>query len=98
MTVASGEVARRIVPANIAWNEKIQQRVSATSSVLAQMKGIKMCGLTPMISTHLQGLRTEEIEYSKKLRVLHIMIHAISTFIWAHNSTTMFTYTNCIHG
>ncbi|KAK7736158.1 hypothetical protein SLS53_007186 [Cytospora paraplurivora] len=35
-----------IGPARMQWNEGVQERVSTTSSMLSQMKGIKMMGLT----------------------------------------------------
>ncbi|KJZ71929.1 hypothetical protein HIM_08685 [Hirsutella minnesotensis 3608] len=78
--IASVELARRMAPARVSWNEKVQARVSAMSNVLSQMKSIKMTGLTPVVSEYIQGLRVVEVNYSKKLRLLLIIMHAIASF------------------
>ncbi|OLN88034.1 Multidrug resistance-associated protein 7 [Colletotrichum chlorophyti] len=54
-----------IGPARMQWNEGVQNRVSMTSSMLAQIKGIKMMGLTDCLSSVLQDLRVSELELSK---------------------------------
>lgn len=51
-----------------AWNERIEDRVSKTSSVVAQATAIKMFGLGRVIEKYLIGLRTKEIDASKKFR------------------------------
>ncbi|POR35875.1 ABC transporter, transmembrane domain, type 1 [Tolypocladium paradoxum] len=80
-TMASVAVARGIAPARVAWNNKIQIRVATTSGVLSQVKGIKMSGLAPVVSEHIQHLREVEMEYSKKLRLLTACIHAITPVV-----------------
>ncbi|EQL02449.1 ABC transporter, transmembrane domain, type 1 [Ophiocordyceps sinensis CO18] len=79
-TAASIELARRMAPARVAWNEKVQARVSATSDVLSHIKGIKMMGLVPNVSEYIHGLRVIEVDFSKKLRTLLIFMHAIASF------------------
>lgn len=65
-------------PARIAWNQSIQCRVAATSGILAQLKGIKMTGLAPIAANTLQELRVTEVNKSKDLRVLSILLFALS--------------------
>ncbi|KAM4067250.1 ABC transporter [Hirsutella rhossiliensis] len=79
-TAASIELARRMAPARVAWNERVQARVSVTSNVLAHIKGIKRTGLVPAVSEYIHGLRLVEVDFSKKLRVLLIVMHAIASF------------------
>jgi ABC-type bacteriocin/lantibiotic exporter with double-glycine peptidase domain len=63
--------------ARTAWNEKVQTRVGATSNVLAQLKSIKMSGLSSVLSEFLQRLREEEIKASLKERRTRVMLHAL---------------------
>ncbi|KAK5996562.1 ABC multidrug transporter B [Cladobotryum mycophilum] len=76
-TIASVEIARRMIPSRIAWNEKIQERVATTANILGQVKGIKMTGLAPVVSEHIQNLRVVEVKYSKQMRVLNVALHAM---------------------
>jgi hypothetical protein len=62
----------------MAWNQSIQGRVSATLSVLSQLKGIKMSGLAPTAANNIQELRVTEVKKSKNLRILSILLFAIS--------------------
>jgi ATP-binding cassette, subfamily C (CFTR/MRP), member 1 len=73
-TVLNEKIAAKMGPAKMAWNQGVQERVSATSSMLSQMKGIKMTGLAGFFSQHVQGLRDEEIKLSKTYRVAVIYI------------------------
>ena len=63
--------------ARAAWNGKVETRVAATSNVLAQLKSIKMSGLSSVLSDFLQNLREEEIQASLKERYTRIMLHAL---------------------
>lgn len=74
--VAAFEIGRRLAPALIAWNKEIQNRVSTTSSLLSQVKNIKMIGLKPVVTGVVQELRETEIEYSKRFRVIQIIMKA----------------------
>jgi ATP-binding cassette subfamily C (CFTR/MRP) protein 1 len=62
--VASGLVMQR----QAMWLEAIEKRITATTAMLGAMKGIKMCGLTDILSSTLQGLRVTELRISKKFR------------------------------
>ncbi len=54
------------------WLEAIEKRISATSAMLASMKGVKMCGLKDTLLVSLQKLRVDELRISKKFRKLII--------------------------
>ncbi|KAI8313633.1 ABC transporter [Colletotrichum sp. SAR11_59] len=67
-----------IGPARMMWNEGVQERVSTTSSMLSQIKGIKMMGLTDYFATMVQQLRVAELDMSKKFRMFIVRIILIS--------------------
>ncbi|EQB45813.1 ABC transporter [Colletotrichum gloeosporioides Cg-14] len=67
-----------IGPARMMWNKGVQERVSTTSSMLAQIKGIKMMGLTDYFATMVQKLRVAELDMSKKFRMFIVRIILIS--------------------
>lgn len=50
------------------WLEAIERRISATGSMLASMKGIKLLGLSHFFMTHVHGLRLDELKISKSFR------------------------------
>ena len=54
------------------WLEAIERRISATSAMLSNMKGIKMCGLSETLLQSLQKLRVDEMRISKGFRKLLI--------------------------
>ncbi|RMJ01545.1 hypothetical protein CDV36_015712 [Fusarium kuroshium] len=54
------------------WLEAIEKRIAATSQMLGAMKGVKMCGLTDVLSARIQAMRNEEMHISGKFRRLLI--------------------------
>jgi hypothetical protein len=54
------------------WLEAIERRISATSAMLASMKGVKICGLSETLLGSLQQPRVDEVRISKKFRKLMI--------------------------
>jgi ATP-binding cassette subfamily C (CFTR/MRP) protein 1 len=54
------------------WNKGIQERVSLTSSILGSMKEVKLLGLTDRWARDIQARRVEELELSKKARILSV--------------------------
>lgn len=52
------------------WIEKIQERLRVTTTILSEMKAVKMLGLTQVMSNMVQNHRTDEIETSKSFRKL----------------------------
>ncbi|OBT93873.2 hypothetical protein VE01_08497 [Pseudogymnoascus verrucosus] len=69
-----------IGPARGKWNSGVEKRVSTTSSMLAQIKGLKMMGLTDYMSELIQNLRIAELECSKKFRMFIVRIILITNF------------------
>lgn len=67
-----------MAPARVAWNQGVQKRVSVTSSMLTQIKGIKMMGLTDHFSSIVQKLRVIELKLSIKFRVLVTILSVLS--------------------
>jgi len=61
-------------PARMIWGKAIKQRVSASSNMLAQIKSLKMMGLTDYISKSIQDLRIQELDVSRKFRLALIRI------------------------
>lgn len=64
-------------PARILWNRRVQDRVSTTSSVLDQIKGIKMMGLEDRIFHLIQSLRVSEVDSSKSFRLFFVWMNMI---------------------
>lgn len=52
------------------WNKAIETRVSETSKIISQIKSIKMAGHVPEMVDYLQSQREQEVEESKKYRLL----------------------------
>ncbi len=44
------------------WNEHIEARVAATSNILAQIRDIKMLGLTPLLFGRVQRQFDDEVD------------------------------------
>ena len=59
--------------AQMAWVQAIQVRVSATAKVLGGMKAVKMLGLTNVMASLLQQLRSDEVKISLRFRMLIIL-------------------------
>lgn len=61
VTVCSRYLAKNIAGTRKRWNQHIQERVGATSNILAQIKDIKMTGLAPSMALYLDRLHAEEV-------------------------------------
>ncbi|KAF5538149.1 Canalicular multispecific organic anion transporter 2 [Fusarium phyllophilum] len=77
-TILSGIISPAMEPATVKWNEAVQKRVGETSSMLNQMKGIKMMGLTDFFLKMVQGLRVKELKVSAKFRWLLVYFNALA--------------------
>lgn len=58
--------------AQVAWIEKVQDRLRVTSAMLDDMKAVKMLGLSSVMSNIIQQLRQIEIRTSKNARKLFV--------------------------
>ncbi|GKU05754.1 unnamed protein product, partial [Fusarium langsethiae] len=75
-TILSGIVSVAMEPATVRWNDMVQKRVGETSSMLDQIKGIKMMGLTDFFLQTVQSLRVKELKVSAKFRWL--LVHFVT--------------------
>ncbi|KZL80273.1 abc transporter [Colletotrichum incanum] len=77
-TALTTKLSARMAPARVAWNQGVQKRVSITSSMLTQIKGVKMMGLTDHFSSIVQNLRVSELKLSVKFRILVTILSVIA--------------------
>jgi hypothetical protein len=75
--VVSGLLAPLIGTGQMQWNEAVQTRIDVTARTLAQMKEIKLLGLTDKLTSLIQKLRTTEIQISTNYRIKLLMILSI---------------------
>jgi ATP-binding cassette subfamily C (CFTR/MRP) protein 1 len=68
----SGLQAKFVGPKRKVWTQATQKRVGVTSSMLEQMKSVKMMGLSDTMFDAVHKLRLDEIEVSKSYRVTTI--------------------------
>ncbi|KXH32504.1 hypothetical protein CSIM01_13585 [Colletotrichum simmondsii] len=76
-TAVISKLSTLMAPARVAWNQGVQKRVSITSSMLTQIKGIKMMGLTDHFSDIIKKLRASELKLSTKFRILVTILSVI---------------------
>ncbi|RSL59881.1 hypothetical protein CEP51_013857 [Fusarium floridanum] len=75
-TILSGFISPAMDPATVKWNAAVQKRVGETSSMLSQMKGIKVMGLTDFFHGLVQSLRVHELKVSARTRWL--LVHFVT--------------------
>ncbi|KAK1752219.1 ABC multidrug transporter [Echria macrotheca] len=80
-TMLNEKVSSKIGPRQMAWNQGVQKRVTATSSMLGQMKGIKMTGLSRFFSQRIQQLRATEVGLGSKYRTLNIWVELLGDIV-----------------
>ena len=66
-----------MTPNQKAWVQQIEKRLAVTSSVLADMKAVKMLGLSDVIHSIISALRKVELKTSTRLRKLILLEVAI---------------------
>lgn len=59
------------------WDDKAQKRLTATSNILAQVKALKMSGLTSTASKTLRSLHDEELNASLGEKHERIILHVL---------------------
>ncbi|KAH8602264.1 P-loop containing nucleoside triphosphate hydrolase protein [Bisporella sp. PMI_857] len=62
------------------WLTAIEKRITATTTMLSSMKGVKMGGLTATLTKSIQDLRVQELDISKRFRKLLIWNMAFTYF------------------
>ncbi|KAL3428272.1 ABC multidrug transporter [Phlyctema vagabunda] len=95
--IATNYATDGIGPARTMWNQAVEKRVSSTSSMLSQIKGLKMMGLTDYIAKSIQGLRASELELSKRFRAFIVKIVVISTLYHIlHRNTRLMQFSQLL--
>ncbi|EFX06313.1 ABC multidrug transporter [Grosmannia clavigera kw1407] len=80
---ATSRVSLRLRDTQVAWIEKIQERLRITAAVLGDMKTVKMLGISSVVVPVIQGLRRDEIDTSRRFRknlVVMILLSPVLTF------------------
>lgn len=62
------------------WIEKVQTRLRVTSAMLADMKAVKMLGLSRSMVLVIQGLRADEIHTSRSYRKLLVAMILLGNY------------------
>ncbi|KAL2020583.1 hypothetical protein VTK56DRAFT_8171 [Thermocarpiscus australiensis] len=71
--VCSSVLARSAGPRQKQWMEKIQKRVGLTSSIIGQMKNLKMSGLAEAVEQSIQSMRVDELKSGAKFRTVQVL-------------------------
>ncbi|KAI9048359.1 hypothetical protein LZ554_008151 [Drepanopeziza brunnea f. sp. 'monogermtubi'] len=67
-TVATSYISKLLPARQKTWNQAVQKRVGLTSTMLSNMKTVKMMGLSSYIATTLQAARITELDASGAFR------------------------------
>lgn len=68
--IAAIPVSKASNKAQKTWLEKIAKRLEATSSMLGDMKAVKMLGLSSILEKIVSQLRYDEVQASQRFRYL----------------------------
>ena len=77
--IGSTQVSKRIGGKAKIWTEAVQQRLAKTSSMLGNMKSIKMMGLGDFMFELVQGQRIRELSYQNSFRWIVLWINVFGT-------------------
>ncbi|RSL67954.1 hypothetical protein CEP54_002991 [Fusarium duplospermum] len=69
-TLTAFGIGKLLGPRQKAWMEAIETRVGVTAAAIAQMKLVKMSGMTKPVQSYVQRLRVGEIEIGGRWRML----------------------------
>ena len=70
--VLSAILARFTGPRQKLWMEKIQKRVGLTSSIIGQMKPLKISGLAETVESFIQTMRLDELKAGSHFRTVQV--------------------------
>lgn len=65
-------ISGRMGKAQMTWIKRIQTRIDTTAKMLDSIKGVKMLGLSPKLSSIVSQLRLDEVTESLKMRKLMV--------------------------
>ncbi|EPS38832.1 hypothetical protein H072_7417 [Dactylellina haptotyla CBS 200.50] len=77
-TVVMGATSGRAKTYQMSWMGELQKRTGITSSIMGNLKGIKMLGLTQKVTKLVQELRVNEVNASGKFRVLAVYMSTLA--------------------
>lgn len=69
-------VAQHLKPEQGKWNVATQQRISFTNSILSSIKNIKMLGMQQAVTDRIEGLRKNEMDAARGVRLLTVQYGA----------------------
>ncbi|KAK5996708.1 ABC transporter FGM5 [Cladobotryum mycophilum] len=75
---ASFGLSKRVVPYQGAWMGRVQQRIGATSAVLANIKDLRVSGMTNPAAALVQHEREEDLRVGERSRMLIAISASIS--------------------
>ncbi|KAI8627665.1 multidrug resistance-like protein [Xylariaceae sp. FL1651] len=74
-SISSGPYSKRFM---MAWISKVQQRIGITSTMLGNIKSIKMSGLSQKLGISIAQLRKDEIDAAAPFRMMSAVMSAIA--------------------
>lgn len=77
MFISSHLCALKLGPASVQWNEGTQRRLAKMTSVLSQIKSIKMMGLEDAVTEYMRTARHAEIKDSFPQRIVITIMTAL---------------------
>ncbi|KHO00193.1 ABC transporter, transmembrane domain, type 1 [Metarhizium album ARSEF 1941] len=77
-SAAGALISPAMGPARVKWNKAIQERVGSVSTMLSQIKGVKMMGLTNFFHDSLQALRIHELKLSIRFRWIMVQLNSLA--------------------
>lgn len=80
----TGSFATLVQPSQANWNNASQKRVAKTSSILGNIKWLKMCGLTGDAFAMLHDARVYELKVSERFRKLLCAIVILGSYDLHH--------------
>ena len=74
-TIGSTWIAKLVQPRQRLWTAASQKRLAMTSSMLGDMKSVKMMGLAETLATSIQDQRLRELELARSFRSLIVTMN-----------------------
>lgn len=74
------------------WLRATEKRINFTTSILGSIRNVKVLGLTEVMSSMIEGLRTEELEISKKFRQLQSIRVCMGACFNPYSNSTILCY------
>ncbi|UNI23117.1 hypothetical protein JDV02_008955 [Purpureocillium takamizusanense] len=79
----SAEISRTIGARQKVWIDAVQQRITITASMLAEMRSVKMMGLSPVLSAIVQDQRVQETRRMAASRWSIVWQNVVQNLPWA---------------